>query len=475
MDNDKEFVHFIQTLYGYYVFDVNTNNIIEVSKNVYEELKTKNNNTEAIDEEARKKINDMKKEGLFSSKRAKSIVHPQSKYIEYHLKHKVRKVTLQVTQKCNFRCSYCVYSASANDRQRAHSLKSMSFETAKKSIDFLVNHSRDLDFTNIGFYGGEPLLEFELIKKCIEYSEYELEGKKVTYSITTNGSLLTDEIVEYFIKHDVSTMISLDGPKEIHDRQRRFAANGCGTFDVIERNLLRIRDKYPEYFKKLHFSVVIDPRNDFECVNRLYTDYDIFKEVTVRSSTIDDVYSNEKTFFTEEYIMKRDYEIFKAYLYYFNRLHRNDVSPIAVQEISQIENISRKFGHIKEMPDNTSHAGPCIPGALRLFINSDGYLYPCERVSEMSDAMTLGHVDTGFNIEKARNILNVGSLTEKTCINCWAIGHCTLCAKHADNLRELSGNMKMSFCREVRNHTDHSFRNYIAFKEVKTHFSNLIK
>ncbi len=474
MDDEKSFVHLMRTPYGNYVFDVNTNIIVKVEKDVYDALKKNNKSADACSNSTSEKINRMKSEGLLSGKRAKEIVHPQSEYMDYQLGHKVRKITLQITQKCNFRCSYCVYSEAFNDRHRAHSLKSMTFETAKKGIDFLVDHSRDLDSVNIGFYGGEPLLEFELIKKCVKYAEEVLEGKTITYSITTNGSLLTDEIIDYFCNNNISTMISIDGPKEIQDKQRRFAANGCGTFDVIEKNLLRIKDNYPEYFKKLQFSVVIDPRNDFNCVNSLFTDYDFFKETYVRSSTIDDVYANEKTFFSTDYIAKRDYEIFKAFLFHFNRLHREYVSPIALQEITQIEELSRRFGHSKELPDVTSHGGPCVPGALRLFITSDGYFYPCERVSEMSDVMKIGHIDSGFNIEKARNLINVGSLTSKACINCWCISHCSLCAKYADNLMELSGEMKMSFCRNVRFQNEYLFKNFLALKEIRTYFANLI-
>lgn len=73
----------------------------------------------------------------------------------------------------------------------------MSLSIAKKAIDFFQEHSTDQNNVTIGFYGGEPFLEFELIKECVAYAEDKLEGKKIEYSVTTNATLLTDEIIDY--------------------------------------------------------------------------------------------------------------------------------------------------------------------------------------------------------------------------------------------------------------------------------------
>lgn len=469
MVKDKPFIHLFKTPYNYYIFDVNTNSIMDTTKEVYEALykEQKKIPINTDDEDTLKKIDSLKDKGFLSSNKPKEIVHTHSKYLDYYLEHKVKKLTLQITQKCNFRCSYCVYSEADNELQRTHSNKKMSIETAKKAIEFLVEHSSDEERINIGFYGGEPLLEFDLIKECIHYSKEIGEGKEVTFTITTNGSLLSEEIIEFFIKHDVSTMISLDGPENIHDRHRRFAANGCGTFKAVEERLEMITTKYPEYLDKISFNIVVNPQDDFKCVNTFFMDYEFFKKTTVRSSLIDDVYSDEKITFTDDYLIKNNYEVFKMFLHHLGKLDRDKVSPIALQELGQIKDLGRDLGHSVKLPESMSHSGPCIPGQLRLFVSAEGDFYPCERVSETSEVMKIGNIEDGFYIEKARKLLNVGQTTANKCKNCWAINHCTLCAKYADDGDKLSGSKKSEYCRSVKDGTENSMKNLVALKELK--------
>lgn len=98
---------------------------------------------------------------------------------------------------------------------------------------FFQEHSTDQNNVTIGFYGGEPFLEFELIKECVAYAEDKLEGKKIEYSVTTNATLLTDEIIDYLIFNNFFVTVSLDGPREIQDECRRFLYNNKGTFVLL--------------------------------------------------------------------------------------------------------------------------------------------------------------------------------------------------------------------------------------------------
>jgi uncharacterized protein len=476
MVNDKPFIHLIKTPYDYYVFDVNTNNILKIDKLVYEILHRQqisaSEDYEGLDNEAMQRIESMKNKGLLSSKRPLEIVNPNDEYFEYYLNNKLRMITLQITQQCNFRCSYCIYAEGSNEMQRKHSARKMTFEMAKRGIDFLIDHSRYSKTICVGFYGGEPLLEFDLIKKCIIYAEGAAEGRTLLFTITTNGTLLNSEIVEFFQEHRVSTLISLDGPKEIHDKHRRFASNGCGSFDTIEKNILKIKDHYPEYLDNISFSVVIDPQNDLSCTNSFFVNYELFKQTSFRVAIMDDTYSNEKVYYPEDFITASKYETFKAFLGYLKRIDKNSLSPLALDQISNLTVLDERFGKSISLPDKTSHAGPCIPGQTRLFLNVNGDLYPCERVSEVSDVMKIGNLDSGFDMKKARALLNIGSLTSEKCKNCWAINHCTACAKFADNIKEFSAELKSSHCKYIRQNVENTFRNYLALKEIKQFLNN---
>lgn len=474
---EKPFIHLFKTPHGYYIFDVNTNCIIRTKEKVYETLLKRQKDilkNDEIDTETKNLIEKLKDMKFLSSNKPKEIEHPHDKYLEYYLNKRVRKITLQLTQNCNLRCSYCVYGEKENNIQRKHSYKKMTFETAKKAIDFLIAHSKDEERINIGFYGGEPILEFDLIKKCILYAERASEGKEIDFSITTNGTLFNSEIVEFFMKHDVTCLVSFDGPKEIHDRHRRFAGTDKGSFDKIEENLLFIKENYPDYFKKISYNVVVNPEDDYSCVNSFFVDYKYFKESRVRSSIIDDAYLDNKIKFTEEYRIIYNYEIFKMFLNYFNKLDRAYISPIALQELDLLRKFEDNLEPQNKISEKASHGGPCIPGQLRLFINCDGYFYPCERVSEVSDVMKIGHIDKGFDMEKARKLLNIGKLTEKQCKNCWAIKHCTLCAKHADNNQDLSGELKSRYCNGVRQALESKMKKYVKIKEIKKQYKDVL-
>lgn len=125
----------------------------------------------------------------------------------------------------------------------------MSLSTAQKAIDFLHNHSIDSEVIVIGFYGGEPLLEFPLIRNIMEYSKKVFEGKNIIFTITSNASLLSNESMSYLNDNNVFLMISLDGPKSLNDTHRVFANKENSTFDTVIQKLNVIAEMYPSLKK----------------------------------------------------------------------------------------------------------------------------------------------------------------------------------------------------------------------------------
>ena len=376
-------------------------------------------------------------------------------------------LTLQVTQACNLRCSYCVYSDVNNDLQRAHSAKRMTLEMAKKAVDFFWEHSIDSPSVNIGFYGGEPLLEMQLIKNVIEYAEKMFLGKELSFNITSNGTLLNEDIIEYFIEKNVKLTISLDGPKEIHDKYRRFAANGKGSFEVVFDNINILRKKYPEYFNTIIFNMVVNPQNDFTYTNTFFQENDYLKSGNVSASIVDDLYSMEKIIYSDDFNEKLDYHMFLALLNSLGRVEHESIFPIAMENILQIIDKKKSMGKLQTLGDCIAPGGPCIPGQLRLFVSIDGNFYPCERVSESSEVMNIGNIDEGFNMDNVKALLNVGSITAEECKNCWAFTHCYLCAKYADDGNCLNSELRKAYCEEVRYNIKEQFLNMIVLDEVE--------
>jgi uncharacterized protein len=346
----------------------------------------------------------------------------------------------------------------------------MSWETAKKAIDFLLRHSVDSPSVNVGFYGGEPLLEFDLIKQAIEYCKKLFVGKELTFNLTTNGTLLTKEKILFLEEQGVILTISLDGPKEINDINRVFK-NGEGTFDSVMTAIQLVREVAQEYAKGLQISMVIDPQNDFDCLSEICFEGAELDKLMINASLIDFDYDERVLSFSKEYAEKSEYQRFLALLAIFGRYPEAKLSPIVAGAVDVAIGEFPIFDKSYELRETDAPSGPCIPGQLRLFVNVHGDFLPCERVSEISPAMQMGNLEKGFDIEKAEKILNIGALTLEECKKCWAFRHCSMCAKMADNNEEnLSGERKITFCEQAKRNAFSKMRNYLLLKEVPIHY-----
>ena len=147
----------------------------------------------------------------------------------------VKAVCLHVAHDCNMRCKYCFGDKGAFEGVRSL----LSLETGKKAIDFLLTHSGLRRNLEIDFFGGEPLMNFEVVKSLVAYGR-ETEksyGKNIRFTITTNGLLLDDEKAEFINANMDNVILSIDGRPEVNDNMRR-TLNNKGTYDIIAGNLL---------------------------------------------------------------------------------------------------------------------------------------------------------------------------------------------------------------------------------------------
>ncbi len=160
-------------------------------------------------------------------------------------KSPVKALCLHVAHTCNLNCEYCFaaqgkYSGDPTGKKPAL----MSFEVAKAAIDFLIKNSGTRRNLEVDFFGGEPLMNFEVVKKTVAYARsVEKEaGKNFRFTLTTNGVLLDDEVTEYCNREMNNVVLSLDGRREVHDRFRRFY-DGRGSYDEIVPKFQRFVEK----------------------------------------------------------------------------------------------------------------------------------------------------------------------------------------------------------------------------------------
>ena len=341
----KPFIHCFKTAKEYYVYDVNTDKIIQVSFETYNFLE---NNI--WDEKAEREIEKLINEGYLKRTRVEEVKHFATDFLESYLENRMNQLVLQVTQKCNLRCSYCVYSGDYKNRN--HSQKEMSWETAKEAVDYLYGHSMSSEDIYISFYGGEPLLMFRLIKEVVEYVKREYCQRTVHFNLTTNGTLFTPEIVQYFIKNNIQIMFSLDGPKEVHDKNRIFAGSNRGSFEKLRDSMKMIYSMDRKYYKKnVSFNTVLDPQNELRTIYEFLDKDRLISKNLSRISVLNDNYTDKQCEFSGEFVEEQEYEYFKCFLSKLKRINEKFVAR-AVKEEFDNEIGARTFICPHKLPDD---------------------------------------------------------------------------------------------------------------------------
>lgn len=345
-----------------------------------------------------------------------------------HVGKSIQTFTLSLTEKCNLRCKYCIFSEK-NRGYRDHSNTVMDIATAKKAVDFILKS--DADMLNVGFYGGEPLLKFDLIKNIIDYCHQKNKGNRpVRFRVTTNGTLLSREVVDYLIQNNVQLSVSLDGPGEIHDRHRVFL-DEKGSFQVVVNNLQYIKSKYPAFFSLVIFIVVISPPYDYKKLEEFFSEnqgwFEHNKLILTDLSREGNGFFDEprQRYFTNERVIEK----LRAYR---TRIARQMATPGFSPNIFQKRFILSQFGHFGakfkgESPPVSSLPKYCKPGIAKLYIDAAGKCYTCENIPS---SLVLGDIENGLSSDVCYDVFHdYMEVAGKRCLNCWAFSFCHFCLK----------------------------------------------
>lgn len=153
----------------------------------------------------------------------------------------VTDLCLMISQRCNLNCVYCF-----GDNGTYGNESGMDRETAFQAVDWFIGQNKRTDQLKLSFFGGEPLLNFPVVQATLQYAEKQghKSGKTFNFTLVTNGTLLTDEIIDYLTAHHVMVKVSIDGDQQVHDRQRPFK-NGGGSYKKIIPRLQRLLKAEP--------------------------------------------------------------------------------------------------------------------------------------------------------------------------------------------------------------------------------------
>jgi len=280
-----------------------------------------------------------------------------------HSRNKVNTLILKVVGFCNLACSYCY-----DYNEDRYKLK-MSLETAKLVIDSVWDQTaNDL---KILFHGGEPMLARELIVDLIEYTKIKNlpSGKRITYSIQTNGTLLDDEWANIIRKYDISVGLSLDGYEEINDRNR-FYHNGKGSFNKIISNLL----KYPDILRRVGVLTVVTQQN----VSQLFEIGKYFQKLGINSWKTILYQPGGRSPLHEGELGFDSIELVESYIKLFKGIEKGEFDDICITSIlSYINNV------LFYERDNMCLRSTCGAASDLVSISVDGTIEACDCITNL--------------------------------------------------------------------------------------------
>lgn len=317
----------------------------------------------------------------------------------------IKAMCLNVSHNCNLACEYCFADGGTYCGER----QTMSFDTAKAAIDMLVEASGTRRNLEVDFFGGEPMLDFDVVKKTVLYAR-SLEkphNKNFRFTVTTNAYKLSDEDIDFFNEQMYNVVISIDGRKHVHDRVRK-TVGGKESFDVVMKNALRFKQKRKgQYYVRGTFTRYnLDFASDVLFLNDMGFDQlsiepvvlDPASPMAIRDDDIPTVLA-EYDKLAAEYIERRKTD---KWFNFFHFMIDIDNAPCAVKRLKG-----------------------CGAGGEYVAVAPDGKVYPCHQFDGIA-ATALGNVFDKKLDENIRKRFYGCSVPTKTeCSACWAKYYCS--------------------------------------------------
>lgn len=307
------------------------------------------------------------------------------------------KYTLCITQQCNLRCSYCYI-------QKKKAV--MSLETAESIINNIFDHTPSEERIDIGFFGGEPLLEFPHMKRIVDLIESHpsFEVARVCLDVVTNGTIFSDEIGEYLADHNITFCLSCDGPPQVQDKSRRYR-NGLKSSPVVERTLREAA----RFFPAVLVNAVYRP-DTFEFLPQVV---DYFSSLGIRQIYLNPDYSASWS--------KEDADKLFAV---FSRLADQYVDFYRKNNPHYISVIDSKI--LVMLKEGYSFTERCRMGRGEFAFAPSGNIYPCERLigADEGSLHCIGHIASGLSNVRPCVHISRSTHTTRECSTCSLADYC---------------------------------------------------
>jgi len=295
----------------------------------------------------------------------------------------IPQLVFEVTTQCNYKCKYCCYG----ENYETFAFRKdgvLAFSSAKSLLDKISSLTHSKYFTSynsplvLSFYGGEPLLNFPLIQRIVEYAKsVSFKDRILRFSLTTNASLLAKHI-DFLKENNFALLVSLDGNKETNSY--RVFPNGKSTYDTIMSNLKKVQSKYPEYFKTIRFNSVFTNLSDTKDIfSFFYSHFD--KGPTLSPLHFSDgEMEKEGLSNMRNSIFNTDFDLYNKYPDSFLEIpiHKKIIHLLMyMTDTLYYDESSYLFKNSHDcFPTHT-----CVPFTKRLFLSVDNKIIPCEKVN----------------------------------------------------------------------------------------------
>jgi uncharacterized protein len=312
----------------------------------------------------------------------------------------LRTLVCNITHDCNLRCGYCYAEGGTYRGERTL----MTQETARRCIDFLLQNSGENRHLSLVFFGGEPLLNLEAIRAAIDHGQREEVrwGKEIDFSLTTNATLTSEEIVRFLNENRVGVTVSLDGPPQVHDRARIFP-EGHGSYEATARGVRLLLESHCTRPMAARVTVT-------QGVGNLEETFFHLREMGFFQVGFCPVATQDKRYA----LSPEDLSSFLTQLRRLARLCLEEAKGGKIPALSNLSNLLQILHQGQRRPY------PCGAGLGLLGIDPKGKLHPCHRFAGFSE-LSLGQIDTGLDREQWVRFFRQVRQTKRAqeCQKCW--------------------------------------------------------
>ncbi|AYD39849.1 thioether cross-link-forming SCIFF peptide maturase [Clostridium fermenticellae] len=402
----------------FYVVDVNSGAVHMVDELVYDILddngllslsdvmkKLDGKYPKEIIDEAYSEIKELKDEGmLYSDDLYEDIALDETKTPSY-----IKALCLNIAHDCNLRCKYCF----ADEGDYKGCRKLMPPDIGKKAIDFVIEKSGPRKNIEVDLFGGEPLMAFDTVKQVVEYAKEQekIHNKNIRFTMTTNATLLNDEIMDYLDKNMGNIVLSIDGRKEVNDNVR-VRVDGSGSFDAIMpkiKKMVSMRDKSKQYYARGTFT-------------RLNLDF--FEDIKFLADNGFDEISVEPVVLEESSPFSLREEDLPTIFKQYDKLYEEMIK-------RHKEGREFKFYHfnidLKGGPCVYKRISGCGAGHEYVAITPEGDIYPCHQFVGNQN-FKLGNLleeDIKLKEDIISEFKNANIYRKPECKGCWARFYCS--------------------------------------------------